>query len=214
VAKEREQVLSEFIDAWNAGARPDVDAFLARVPESERAELAQELVSFMSFAPTPEYDEAALEAVREEIAAVEGSVASRRGLLPALLGRLRERMSMSTGEVATALVAELDLPSDRAPKAAGYLERLEQGSLEPARVSRRVFDVLARLFRVPREQLEGAADLSGGAWAPVAAAAPVFRADKEAAADVRQHLEVLADALEAPGGAGRDEIDDLFLGGR
>jgi hypothetical protein len=31
---------------------------------------------------------------------------------------------------------------------------------------------------------------------------------------VSRHLEILAEALEAPGGAGRDEVDDLFLGGR
>jgi hypothetical protein len=46
------------------------------------------------------------------------------------------------------------------------------------------------------------------------AAAPVFRADEDAAAAAGRHLEVLADALAAPGGEPRDEVDDLFLGGR
>jgi hypothetical protein len=92
---------------------------------------------------------------------------------------------------------------------------LEHGQLEPTRVSRRVFDALARLFGVPLEQVEGAADFRG--WAPPvapAAAAPVFRAEDEAAQAVAPHLELLADALEAPGTAERDEVDDLFLGGR
>ena len=31
-----EQILGEFIDAWKAGERPDVDAYLARARESDR----------------------------------------------------------------------------------------------------------------------------------------------------------------------------------
>jgi transcriptional regulator with XRE-family HTH domain len=132
-------------------------------------------------------------------------------VLPALLTGLRERMSMSTAQVAGELVQMLGLPTSGEAKTASYLDRLEQGKLEPARVSRRVFDALSRLFRVPRDELEGA-----GGWTPRPAMspAPVFRADTDAAHAVSDHLELLADALQAPGGEGRDEIDDLFLGGR
>ena len=42
----------------------------------------------------------------------------------------------------------------------------------------------------------------------------MFRAGEDAADASRRHLELLGDALEAPGGEGRDEVDDLFLGGR
>src|SRR5215216_2733097 len=68
----REQVLSEFIDAWNAGTRPDVDDYIARVPEEEQAALSEELLAFMTFAPTPEYSDVALAAIREEAAGVAG----------------------------------------------------------------------------------------------------------------------------------------------
>lgn len=211
-----DRALSEFIDAWNAGERPDVDEYLARVDEAERGELADQLISFMSFAPTPEYSDEALAAIRAEPIVAQTSLAAgdRAGLLPTLLTRLRSRFGLGTREVAHELVATLDLPADTEAKTAGYLERLERGELDSTRVSRRVFDALARLFRVPRDELEGAADLRGGFAAMPAMAAPVFRADKDAAADVSEHLEVLADALEAPGGEGRDEVDDLFLGGR
>lgn len=205
-----DQILSEFIDAWNAGQRPDVDDYLARADEPERGELAEQLMSFLSGAPTPEYSDEALASIRAEALAAssEGT-----GLFPALLARLRGRFGMTTNDVAGELVAQLELRKDQQAKTAGYVERLEHGELEPTRVSRRVFEALGRMFRVPREQLEGAADMSG--WARRAAApAPVFRAEKEAAADVSRHLEVLADALEAPGAGGRDEVDDLFLGGR
>jgi transcriptional regulator with XRE-family HTH domain len=218
VTLERDQILSEFIDAWNAGERPDVDDYLARAPEADRGELADELLAFLTFAPTPAYSDEALQAIRHEpiVADAHGVAAERGAVLPALLTGLRERMSMSTSEVAGELVRMLQLPSSGEAKTASYLARLEQGKLEPARVSRRVFEALGTLFRVPRDELEGAADMGG--WATVSSAlaspAPVFRADKEAAADVSRHLEVLADALATPGGERRDEVDELFLGGR
>ena len=212
MASERERILSEFIDAWNAGRRPDVDEHLARAPAEERAELAEELLAYLSFAPTPSYGEADLAAIRAEpiVAGALAAAGERGGLLPALLPRLRERCSLTTAQLAAELVAALGLPGDREAKTAGYIERLEDGALEPARISRRVFDALARVLRVPRGELEGAGDISG--WGP--ATAPVFRAGEDAADASRRHLELLGDALEAPGGEGRDEVDDLFLGGR
>jgi hypothetical protein len=218
VSTVREQVLSEFIDAWNAGERPDVDEYIARVPPEEQGALSEELLSFLSFAPTPGYSDAALAAIEAEPALIETlrGTAGKSGLLPDLLSRLRQRFGMSTDDVAGELVGELGLADDRKPKTAGYLERLEQGRLEPARVSRRVFDALGRIFGLAGSELEGAAD--AGSWtpipAPAAAAAPVFRAKRDAAATASRHLEVLADALAAPGGEPRDEVDDLFLGGR
>jgi transcriptional regulator with XRE-family HTH domain len=212
VAIERERILSEFVDAWNAGRRPDVDEHIARAPEHERAELAEELLAFLAFAPAPSYGDAALQAIREEPIVVEALAAAgeRGGLLPSLLPRLRERRSLTTAQLAAELVAALRLTRDREAKTAAYLERLEGGELEPARISRRVFDALARVLRVPRGELEGAGDLSGWGASP----APVFRAGEDAAEAISPHLELLADALAAPGGAGRDEVDDLFLGGR
>lgn len=209
---ERERILSEFVDAWNAGRRPDVDEHIARAPEGERAELAEDLLSFLAFAPTPEYGDAELQAIRDEPIVVEALAAAgeRGGLLPALLPRLRERRSLTTAQLASELLSALGIASDREAKAAAYLERLEDGELEPARISRRVFDALARVLGVPRAELEGAGDLSG--WRE--AAAPVFRADEDAAEAISPHLELLGDALAAPGGADRDEVDDLFLGGR
>src|SRR5215217_2328790 len=86
VSTVREQVLSEFIDAWNAGQRPDVDDYIARVPEAERGELSDELLAFMTFAPTPEYSDEALAAIATEAA---GVAPERTKLLPGLLARLR-----------------------------------------------------------------------------------------------------------------------------
>ena len=215
-----DQILSEFIDAWNAGARPDVDDYLARASESDRGELAEQLVSFMTFAPTPAYSDEALAAIRGDpiVAEALGAPSGRGGVLPTLLVALRRRLSWTTPQVAGELARELEVSDENTSKIAAYLDRLERRELDPSGVSSRVFDGLARLFGVPRDELEDAADLGG--WALRAAPAPgraaiAFRAgDKEAAEDARDDLELLARALHAPGAAARDEVDELFLGGR
>ncbi|MCW3045719.1 MAG: helix-turn-helix protein [Solirubrobacterales bacterium] len=212
MTSDRDRALSEFIDAWNAGRRPDVDDYVSRIAPEERGELADQLMSFLSFAPTPAYSDAALDAIRAEpiVAAALAAPGRRGGLLPALLARLRQRSSLTTPQLAGELVRVLDLSGDRQEKTASYLERLERGELEPTRVSRRVFDALARVFGVSRDELEAAGDLGG--WGP--RPATMFRADDEAARAVSRHLDILAEALDAPGGEGRDEVDDLFAGGR
>jgi hypothetical protein len=214
VSTDRDRILSEFIDAWNSGRRPDVDEYLARVNESERDEFAGELTAFLAFAPTPRYSDEALKAIRSEsiVAEALSSAEGRAGVLPSLLVKLRSRLGLSNAEVAGELVRSLELPEDRAPKTAGYLERLERGELEPSRVSTRVFEALARLFGVPRGELEGAGDVGG--WASPAAPAAAFRASAEAADEAAPHLDLLAKGLTTPGDAARDEVDDLFLGGR
>jgi len=217
VTTDREQLLSEFIDAWTAGRRPEVDDYLARASVNEQAELASALSSFLRLAPTPAYSDAAMSAIRLEpiVAEASAGVEDSAGILPGLLQRLRSKAELDAATLAGAVVAELELPADRVEKTASYLGRLESGELEPARVSQRVFDALARVLRVPRAQLEGAADIGGwGARPAMAAGGPLFRAEDDAAAAVSGHLDVLADALEASGGAARDEVDELFLGGR
>src|SRR5258705_585610 len=115
VTSDRDRVLSEFIDAWNAGRRPDVDDYVARVPPPERGELADQLISFLSFAPTPAYSDAALEAIRAEpvVAGALAAPGARGGLLPALLARLRERSSLSTPQLAGEALHAPEVPPDQ-----------------------------------------------------------------------------------------------------
>jgi hypothetical protein len=65
---------------------------------------------------------------------------------------------------------------------------------------------------VPRSELEGAGDVGG--WAAPAAPAAAFRASDAAAGEAAPHLDLLAKGLSTPGESARDEVDDLFLGGR
>src|SRR3954471_20979474 len=133
-----DRILSDFIDAWNAGRRPDLDEHLARADDADREQLLADITAFVAFAPTPDYDAAAPPAAtRAEpaVAAATAAATTRGGLWPALLPRLRERSALTTAQLAAGLVDALGLPSDRAPKARGYVEQLEAGELEPRGLS-------------------------------------------------------------------------------
>ena len=213
---DRDRILSQFIDAWNAGRRPDVDAHLERAPEAERAGLAEDIASFLTWAPTPGYDAAAFDAIAAE-PAVQAALAAARGpsgLWPELLPRLRQRATLSTTQLAAALVDMLPLPSGSERKTESYLIRMESGELEPTGVSRRLLDGLARILRVPVRELEGAGDLGSWRAPPPPASAAQFRAQAGAAESVREDREVLADILAAAPDQDWDEVDELFRGGR
>lgn len=205
-----DRVLSEFIDDWNAGRRPQVDAYLQRVPDEERAELADQLTTWLEIAPTPAYDEAARAQISSEPAARAAidAMASDAGLWPQLLPRLRQRASLSVRELAGKLAAAIGLGSNDEPKTADYLEQLERGSLDPGRVSRTVIEKLAGILRVDPSLL----DQAGG---PTFRPAPMFRTAKPASPGTVRNMEVLADMLTAKAPAEDwDEVDQLFLGGR
>jgi hypothetical protein len=209
VPPDPDRILSDFVDAWNAGRRPDLDEYLARADEADRERLLADITAFVAFAPTPDYDDAALEAIRSEpvVASAALAAGARGGLWPALLPRLRERAALTTGQLAAGLVAVLGLPFDREAKTRHYLEDLEAGELEPRGLSGRLLDAMARVLGVPRGDLEGASAF--GAPAPAA----LFRAEGPAATTIRADLDVIADALAAPSGAGWDEVDELFRSG-
>ena len=44
-----QQILGEFIDAWNAGRRPDVDEYLARALDDARGALADDMRTKLLF---------------------------------------------------------------------------------------------------------------------------------------------------------------------
>ena len=201
-----DQILSEFMDAWTSGRRPDVDEHLARVPESQRDELAGLIHSFLTVAPTPDYDDRAFDELRSEplvrdIVAVE---------LPSLLTRLRRRADLTVRQLAESLTPDLGVRGQE-DKTAGYLDRLEQGDLDPRGVSRRVLDAAAKVLGVASADLVAAANVARGPTpSPM-----LFRAPADVGEDVEQHLEVLADLVVSPAPQGRqwDEVDELFLGG-
>jgi len=211
-----DQVLSDFIDAWNAGRRPSVREFLARVPAgAERDELAEQLSTWLEVAPAPAYDDDARAAIRAEpaVRAVLESAEHEAGLWPAVLPRLRARAGLTVGELASRLVECFSLGRGSEERAADYLERLERGELEPTRVSRRLLDALGSMLETSGRSLADAGTF-GAALRPAAAGGrTLFRAEGEAGEWVARDLEVLSRAAMAPAPAPMDELDRLFTGG-
>jgi transcriptional regulator with XRE-family HTH domain len=202
-----DQILSEFIDAWRAGARPDAHEYVDRAPPDDQPELAAAIETFLAIAPEPGYDDegwralTADPAVSRIAAAVEADGA---GPWSSLLPRLRERAGLSPDALATALSSELGL-AGREPKTRAYLDDLEHDRLVPERLSRRLLDALAGLLGAPAAWLERA---SAG---PAAPATALYR--REGEPEVEQRLEVIADAMLV-GAEEWDEVDELFQGGR
>lgn len=205
---DTDQVFGEFVEAWNAGRRPRLDQYLARVPPGpQRDELAGTIETFLDHAATPDFSADQRAAIRAEPAlqAVFAATDMGTSLLPPFLRRLRERRSLSVDGLADEVVertATIEAPDAQA-RAAEYLRQLEDGVLDPGRLSTRLVDALA-------EALESTSALlrtSGAAAAPPASV--LFRGEGDA--DVGVHLATLAEAAFTPAVA--DEVDQLFLGG-
>jgi hypothetical protein len=210
-----EQVLSEFIDAWNAGRRPRVIEYLGRVPEgAERDALAEQIGTWLEVAPTPAYDPGTRAQIRAEPAVrhVFDAVGEDAGLWPAVIPQLRAGAGLSIREVAVRLIERFDLGAGSEDRAAEYLERMERGELEAARVSRRLLDALGELLGASGRTLADAGRL-GGAMRPAAAGGTLFRAGEDAGTWVARDIEALSRAAMTPAPPEMDELDRLFTGG-
>lgn len=197
-------ILGEFIAAWNAGDRPRLGAYLERVPEGDRDELAEQIQTFLMIAPEPEYDEATWsQMTAAPMIARAAAEAMEPEPWPQLLPRLRERARLSLPDV----VERLGIGGAGREKAERLLGEMESGSLDPLRPSRSLLERLAGIFGVSPEAL----DWRGGGPQPAAAAPALYRMTGEPTPEGR--LGVLADALVADADAW-DEVDELFLGGR
>ncbi|MET0818721.1 MAG: hypothetical protein ABWZ67_14240, partial [Solirubrobacteraceae bacterium] len=137
-----DRLFSDFVDAWNRGEDPSVGDTLDRADPGEREALRVLLSDWLALAPAPTLRPEAAAAVAADpiLRAALAATGRDAGAWPELLPRLRERAGLSVGDVADALVERFGLASGDAPRATGYLERMESGGLEPARVSRRLLD--------------------------------------------------------------------------
>ena len=124
-----DQVLSDFIDAWNAGRRPRVREYLARLPDgAERDELAEQITTWLELAPTPAYDDAARAAIRGEPAVAPLlAVGDDAGLWPDCCPACAPAPACHRAELAAACSSALGSRADDAERTGAYLERLERG---------------------------------------------------------------------------------------
>ena len=215
MSPDTDLLLSEFIDAWNAGRRPSVRDCLRRVPDGpERAELAEAIEAWLALAPTPDLDAEGRAAVRAEpvVQRVLAGVERDAGLWPELLPDLRERSRLSLGQLAGRIVERLSLPPADRGRAADYLGRMERGELDPTRVSRRLLEALAEVLGASPAALADAGSVGRG-LRPASAGGTLFRTDGEADDQVGRDLAILSRAAMEPAPPSLDEVDRLFLGG-
>lgn len=171
------------------GERPDVREYLARAGESAD-ELAGLIDAYLARAPAPAPAEDAIALTQ---AWIEGEP-------PILTARVRRGLRRE--QVVDALVHALGLAPAKRARVADYYHELESGLLDPAPVSRRVFDALAETLRARAADLQ-----SWRARPPEAAAAAFLRAAAAAAAP-------LAAPAPARPEEAWDEVDELFRGAR
>jgi hypothetical protein len=201
-----DRILGEFVDAWKTGGRPDLDAYLARVPAGERDELAARVDAWLDVAPTPDYPAAARAAIAAE-PALRAALQAAEGLRPALpdsIPALRARAGLGIRDLAARLSERFGLADE--DRAVAYLERLERGELDPGRLSRRLLDALSELLGAVRIAVPPPA-------APASPGQAFFRADEDAEDWIVQDIDALSRAALAAAPAPMDELDRLFLGG-
>ncbi len=202
-----QQLVGEFIDAWNAGRRPDVEAFLKRASPPDRDELAAQFATWLEIAPTPEYDDAARRSITHEPAlnAALDAAAALRVPLAVRLATLRTRAGLGVGDIAGRLIGMFGLYDER--RTADYLERIERDELDERRLSRRLLDALAAILGADRDELAPSpAALAGGQ--------AFFRADDTPDAAITERIDVLSRAALSPAPeTTMDELDRLFFGG-
>jgi hypothetical protein len=203
-----ERLLSEFIDAWNAGQRPDVDEYLARAEDHEREQLVAEIRTFLDHARTPRFSTATLDVIRADpLVAQLSEMPDELGLWPTLLPRLRKRARLRRDDLVARLAGALGIGAGET-KVARYYHGMEAGTLDPAGVSRRVLEALASILGVTSEELAAAGDFQGfHQAAPRAAFGRTYSVESDE-----------LDAVPAPASPGTpeewDEVDQLFRGGR
>jgi len=209
-----DQILNEFIEAWNAGERPRVDDYVGRAPATERDELAGLIGAFLEVAPAPDYSPEQLAQLREDPAVkqIAAVIDSRSGLWPTLLPRLRIRAKLTRDQV-VARLAELLALEGREAKIKRYYHRMESGTIAPGGVSVKVLEALGRILGADVHEIEEA----GNFGIAVPASEGLYLRAPEA-----HGLETLArmERVESAGTARpdpakeMDEVDRLFLGGR
>jgi hypothetical protein len=199
-------LLARFIEEWNAGRRPAVEDCLSQADTVERDELADQISTFLAFAPTPRFDRATID---ELLSAppVEASVrafAAESGAWPTLLPRLRAQAGLSLRDLAGRVLHAANLSDRGLDKTERRLGEMERGDLDASSVSAEVIGVLGRVLGI------NSADLTRTGM-PAAAAGALYR--REAGHDVGEALDLLADGLAAPVPQGEwDKVDELFFG--
>jgi hypothetical protein len=186
VSEQVAELFAEYAGAYARGEHPRAEEYLARAG-GQADELAGLLERFVRAAPAREPDAATL-------ALTEAALTGEPPLVT-----LRVSQGIRVDDVVDALVERFDVDKSKRAKLNDYYQRLEEGLLEPAGVSRRVWEVLKSVLGPRTEEL-------GRFERRTATAGAVYMRAAEPAAAPR--LSIARRKREDV-----DEVDRLFLGG-
>jgi transcriptional regulator with XRE-family HTH domain len=207
--KTLDDLLNEFVDAWNAGGRPRVDDFVSKAPQGQGDELAGLIGAFLELAPTPPYTPEQLRELRADpvVRQVSGLIDSPSGLWPTLLPRLRKRAQLTRDQVVERLAKALGVQG-REPRVKEYYHQMESGLLDPQGVSSQVLESLAGIFKVSVGEIEAAGDFP---FEPGGPASPAYmRSYSLGEIGGSDGVDFDVASVAPP----LDEVDELFRGGR
>lgn len=188
------ELFDEFAIRHARGEHPDPVEYLDRAGDQE-AELADLLDVFLEWAPTRTADPSALLMMNAWLAGEPPLVA------------LRVDRGVRVDDVVEELAEQLELVASKRTKVRRYTQRLEQGFLDPGRVDRRVFEILASRLGVSWSTLSAWASpplRRGSAAEP----AVMLRSDDLSPSDS------LPSAPMKPVAEDWDEVDEIFLGSK
>jgi hypothetical protein len=187
-------LFDEYAAAFARGEEPDLREYLARAGDGGD-ELARLVEAFVASAPAAEPSE-------ERVALTRAWAAGQSPLL-----EVRTRRGVRRDEVVDAILGRFGIDSAKRQKVAGYYHELEAGLLDPLRVDRSVWELLAELLRASVSDLRRRQALSSP---PPAGVAVAYRRSAPSAAfeTAVPAAPAAAQAPEPP-----DEVDRLFRSG-
>jgi len=202
-----DRLLSEFVDAWNAGQRPSARGYLDLVDDDgQRSELAGQITAFLDVATIPSYPSGALDDARtgEVVEAAAAAFETDASGWSTLLPRWRAAAGLTLDQLATRILESAGLRGADREKATGYLTSMERGGLDAGRMTQRAMKAVAQALGIDPGDF-----VRAGQPAHAMAADPLFRAVDDAH-NLREQLAALTDALVAPGEP--DAVDGFFVG--
>ena len=151
---EVEQLLRDFVAAFEADGEANPRTYLDQLEGVDRSELEVLIDAYLERAPAREWDPEAFERSggRELADRLHASLVGGGGLWPTLLPRLRNRAKLKRGELVARLASELGV-EDRTEKVRDYYHEMESGLLPSEGVSDQVLDALAGALGSTREAL-------------------------------------------------------------
>jgi hypothetical protein len=149
-----DELLRRYIAEHRASAHADPAPFLDQVTDTDRAELAVLIDRFLAEAPAGPFDAEAFARFRTDPR--QQSVVER--ILDDLtLKALRQDAQVTKERVGETLAGELGLRGHERRVKARYHD-METGSVDPARVRRRVWEALGRALGTSIDSVHGAAE--------------------------------------------------------